>query len=99
MNIEPGAAMVPQDPGLPLRREDIQELEQMDERRRLRRLQLMVQMVTAVLAQSGLTIEEAEELVAATRRAALNLFPGKEQAFDLLYRPRFQRIIRERFGL
>lgn len=70
-----------------------------DEQRRLRRLQVMVQMVCAVLAQSDLTIEEASELAANTRRAALNLFPGKELAFDLLYRPRLQRIIHERFGL
>ncbi|MGH2520552.1 MAG: hypothetical protein ACRDF8_12155 [Chloroflexota bacterium] len=70
-----------------------------DERRRLRRLQLMMQMATAVLAQSELTIEEAADLVAGTRRAALALFPGKELAFDLLYRPRLQRIIQERFGL
>lgn len=70
-----------------------------DERRRLRRLQMMVQMVSSVLAQSDLTIEEAAELAAGARRAALALFPGKELAFDLLYRPRLQRIIHERFGL
>lgn len=70
-----------------------------DERRRLRRLQIMVQMVSSVLAQSDLTIEEAAELAAGTRRAALALFPGKELAFDLLYKPRLQRIIHERFGL
>ena len=70
-----------------------------DERRRLRRLQIMVQMVSSVLAQSDLTIEEAAELAAGARRAALALFPGKELAFDLLYKPRLQRIIHERFGL
>ncbi len=59
----------------------------------------MVQMVSSVLAQSDLTIEEAAELAAGTRRAALALFPGKELAFDLLYKPRLQRIIHERFGL
>ena len=70
-----------------------------DERRRLRRLQILVQMVSSVLAQSDLTIEEAAELAAGVRRAALALFPGKELAFDLLYKPRLQRIIHERFGL
>lgn len=70
-----------------------------EERRRLRRLQMLVQMVSSVLAQSDLTIEEAAELAAGARRAALALFPGKELAFDLLYKPRLQRIIHERFGL
>jgi hypothetical protein len=71
-----------------------------DERRRLRRLQIMISMVTSVLAQDpGLTVEEASELVANARRAALAMFPGKELAFDLIYRPRLQRVMQERFRL
>jgi len=33
--------------------------------------------------------------VAATRRRALELFPGKEDTFDLILAPRFARLIRE----
>ena len=74
--------------------------ENTDEARRLRRLQLLMSMVMSVIAQdSSLTIEEASELAANARRAALALFPGKELAFDLLYKPRIQRIIRERYRL
>lgn len=69
-----------------------------DERRRMRRLQIMVNMVMSVIAQDQtLTIDQASELVADTRRAALAMFPGKELAFDLIYRPRLQRLMRERF--
>ena len=69
-----------------------------DENRRLRRLQIMMSMVMQVLSeQSDLTIEEASELVASSRKAALNLFPGKELAYDLIYKPRLQRVIKERF--
>jgi hypothetical protein len=71
-----------------------------DENRRLRRLQIMMSMVMQVLSeQSDLTIEEASELVASSRKAALALFPGKELAYDLIYKPRLQRIVRERFRL
>jgi hypothetical protein len=71
-----------------------------DENKRLRRLQIMMSMVMQVISeQSDLTLEEASELVASSRRAALNLFPGKELAYDLIYKPRLQRIIRERFRL
>jgi hypothetical protein len=49
--------------------------------------------------QSDLTVEEASELVASTRRAALTLFPGKELAYDLIYKPRLQRVMKERFRL
>jgi len=74
--------------------------EQLDEARRLRRLQLMISMVLSVIAQdSSLTFEEATEMVANARRAALAMFPGKELAFDLIYKPRLQRMMRERFRL
>jgi len=79
-------------------RQTPQELE--DERRKLRRLQIMVNMVMSVIGQdASLTIEEASEMVADTRRAALAMFPGKELAFDLLYKPRLQRLMRERFRI
>ncbi len=69
-----------------------------DENRRLRRLQIMMSMVMQVLSeQSDLTIEEASELAASSRKAALTLFPGKELAYDLIYKPRLQRVIKERF--
>ena len=71
-----------------------------DERRRLRRLQILMSMVMSVIAQDPeMTVEQAAEMVANTRRAALAMFPGKELAFDLIYKPRLQRLIRERFHL
>jgi hypothetical protein len=74
--------------------------EEVDELHRLRRLQLMMSLVMQVIAQDPkLTVEEASQMVADSRRAALAMFPGKELAYDLLYRPRFQRLMRERFRL
>jgi hypothetical protein len=74
--------------------------EKQDEQRKLRRLQIMVNMVMSVIGQDmTLTIDEASEMVADTRRAALAMFPGKELAFDLIYRPRLQRLMRERFRI
>ncbi|HEX4039176.1 MAG TPA: hypothetical protein VHX37_14055 [Acidobacteriaceae bacterium] len=71
-----------------------------DEQRRLRRLQIMVNMVMSVIGQDmSLTVDEASEMVADTRRAALAMFPGKELAFDLLYKPRLQRLMRERYRI
>ncbi len=72
--------------------------EQDDERRKLRRLQIMMNMVMSVISQDEeLTIEEAAELAANAKRAALAMFPDKEFAYDILYRPRLQRLIAERF--
>ena len=75
------------------------EAELQDENRRLRRLQLLVHLVMNVISQSNLPIEEASEMVASTRRAALNLFPGKELAFDLIYKPRLQRLMVEKYNI
>jgi len=68
------------------------------ERRNLRRLQLMMDMVLSVLSQDpDLTRTEALEMAANCKAAALAMFPDKELAFDLIYRPRLQRVINERF--
>jgi len=71
-----------------------------EESRKIRRLQIMVSMVTQVIAQdSSLTVDEASEMVADTRKAALAMFPDKELAFDLIYWPRLQRLMRERYRM
>lgn len=70
------------------------------ERRNLRRLQLMIDMVLSVLSQDpDLTRAEALEMAANCKNAALAMFPEKELAFDLIYRPRLERVINERFRL
>ena len=74
--------------------------EQEEERRKLRRLQIMMSMVMSVISQDGnLSIEEASELAANAKRAALAMFPDKEFAYDILYKPRLQRLLTERFRL
>jgi hypothetical protein len=71
-----------------------------EENRKIRRLQMVVNMVSQVIAQdSSLSVEEASEMVADTRRLALGMFPDKELAFNLIYWPRLQRLMRERFRM
>ena len=70
-----------------------------EENRRVRRLQVMVGLVMSVISQGELPIEEASELIASTKRAALHLFPDKELAYDLIYKPRLQRLMVEKYGL
>jgi hypothetical protein len=77
-----------------------QSSEANDEARRLHRLQVMMGMVSSVISQDpSLTVEQASELAAGAKRAALALFPDKELAYDLLYKPRLQRLMCERFRL
>jgi hypothetical protein len=81
-----------------LRQSVVTEAEQ--EARNLRRLQVMMGMVMSVISQDpSLTIEEASELAAGAKNAALAMFPDKELAYDILYKPRLQRLMNERFRL
>ncbi len=75
------------------------EAEILEEARRVRRLQLVVDLILDVLRQSDMPIEEASELVAATRRFALQLFPDKELAYDLIYQSRFRRLFSEKYRI
>ncbi len=71
-----------------------------EELRKIRRLQVMMNMVMSVISQDvNMTVEEASEMVADAKRAALAMFPDKELAYDLIYKPRLQRLMRERFRL
>jgi hypothetical protein len=71
-----------------------------EEAKLIRRLQMMMNMVMQVIAQDGnLTIDDASQMIADARTAALAMFPDKELAYDLIWRPRFQRLMRERFRL
>jgi hypothetical protein len=87
------------DPNLPLTKDSACR-ERDAEAQKIRRLQLMISMVMSVIGQDpNLTLEEASELAAGAKRAALAMFPDKELAYDLLYKPRLQRLMRERFRL
>ena len=74
--------------------------ERAEEQNLIRRLQMMMNMVMQVIAQdSSLTVDDAAQMIADSRKAALAMFPGKELAYDLIWRPRFQRLMRERFRI
>jgi len=74
--------------------------ERAEEQKLIRRLQMMMNMVMQVIAQDpSLTVDDAAQMIADSRKAALAMFPGKELAYDLIWRPRFQRLMRERFRI
>ena len=74
--------------------------EKIQEQKLIRRLQFMMNLVLQTIAQDGsLTVDEAAQMIADSRKAALAMFPGKELAYDLIWRPRFQRLMRERFHI
>jgi hypothetical protein len=65
----------------------------------IRRLRFLVDLTFATIAQdASLTLDEAWDHVRALKGAAVAMFPGKEMTFDLVYMPRFSRLLQERFN-
>ena len=70
-----------------------------EEKKKIRRLRMLVDLTTSVLYQdSSLTLEEARQIVRGTEQAILEMFPDKQQTFDIVLLPRFERLLRERWG-
>jgi len=70
-----------------------------NETKMIRRLRILAELTTALIAQDqSLTLEQGWEHVEALKGAALAMFPGKGEVFDLVYLPRFSRLLAERFG-
>jgi hypothetical protein len=65
------------------------------EARLARQLRMVVDLTTVVLMQGRLSRREGEDLIAAARRRALELFPDKEETYDLILAPRFARLLDE----
>lgn len=75
----------------------MREKEIQEENRKLRFLRYLVDFSLQSLQQDPLSLEEALKIIENVKQAACSLFPGKEETFELIYRPRFNRVIQERF--
>jgi hypothetical protein len=68
------------------------------ENKLIRRLRFLVDLTFATIAQDdSMTFDEAWDHVRALKGAAVAMFPGKDETFDLIYLPRFSRLLAERF--
>lgn len=70
-----------------------------EENKRIRRFRVLVDLTRSVIYQDAtLKHSEACQMVMNLRKVVSVLFPGKEGTFDLILWPRFDRVLRERFG-
>ncbi len=66
-----------------------------DEERRAWRVRQIVDFTCAVIAQGQMPRRDAEELVAAARDRILELFPGRDETYQIVYAPRLRRVLEE----
>jgi hypothetical protein len=69
------------------------------EEKKLRRLGRAMDVAVTLLWKVNLTLEEAQDVIHHAKRTALQLFPDKEDTFDLIYGPRFRRVLVEKYRL
>ncbi|MGB7293084.1 MAG: hypothetical protein WBD99_13000 [Thermodesulfobacteriota bacterium] len=69
-----------------------------EENKKIRRLRFMVDLTLSLIYQENMTREEALEHYIKVKNYALRLFPGKEDAFEIIYAPKFKRLISEKYG-
>ena len=69
-----------------------------EENRKIRYLRFLVDFSILSIQQGEVTLGEALKVVEDVKRVACTFFPGKGETFELIYRPRFNRAIQERFG-
>lgn len=75
------------------------EDELMEEERKIKRVRFLINLTQSIIIQSDLSLREVLTLTEETKMAVLGLFPDKESVYDLIYAPRFSRLIFEKYGI
>lgn len=68
-----------------------------EEDRRVRAFRFLTDLALQRLYVDRMSLREAWEIIARLRGVSERFFPGKAHVFDLVVRPRLERVIRERF--
>ena len=63
----------------------------------MHQLQWLIDRTANRLGEGSLSYDECRKLIEQTRNKVIELFPDKGYLFDLIYRPRFYRIMDENF--
>jgi hypothetical protein len=69
----------------------------LEEEKKLRRLRFIVDFALEFIKTQDINHDSAMSIVEGVRKHTLKLFPGKEEAFDIIYAPRFKRVLNEKF--
>jgi hypothetical protein len=68
-----------------------------EENKKVRRLRFVVDFSLQYIRTQEMDHDQAIAIVEGVKKHALRLFPHKEEAFDIIYAPRFKRLLKEKF--
>ncbi|HOP86254.1 MAG TPA: hypothetical protein PLM71_06950 [Syntrophorhabdaceae bacterium] len=69
----------------------------LEEEKKLRKLRFIVDFALSYIKSQNISHDHAIMIVEGVKKKAMELFPGKEEAFDIIYAPRFKRVLNEKF--
>lgn len=68
-----------------------------EENKKVRRLRFVVDFALQFIRTQQISHDDAIAVVEGVKKHALKLFPDKEETFDLIYAPRFKRLLNEKY--
>ena len=68
-----------------------------EENKKIHHLRFVIDLTANIIMQTNISLYEAYKMIEGTRRLAITLFPGKSEVYDLVYKPRFRRLLSERY--
>ena len=68
-----------------------------EENKKVRRLRIIVDFALQYIRTQNITHYQAIRVVEGVKKHALLLFPDKEETFDIIYAPRFKRVLNEKY--
>jgi hypothetical protein len=68
-----------------------------EEEKKLRQLRFVVDFAMEYIKNQNISHDEAIKIVEGVKKYGLKLFPDKEEAFDIIYIPRFKRLLNKKF--
>jgi hypothetical protein len=76
-----------------------EELKQeiIEENKKVRRLRFIVDFALQYIRTQQITHDQAIGIVEGVKKHALLFFPDKEETFDIIYAPRFRRVLNIKF--
>lgn len=68
-----------------------------EEEQKLRKLRFVVDYAILYIKNHDISHDDALKIIEGVKKHALKLFPDKEEAFEIIYVPRFKRLLNEKF--
>ncbi|MBW1973312.1 MAG: hypothetical protein DRG20_00200 [Deltaproteobacteria bacterium] len=68
-----------------------------EEEKKIRFMRTLIDFSMAVIAQTDIKEDEALKIISSIKDTICAMFPGKDYLFDMIYLPRYRRLLNDKF--